>query len=85
MAGNLEPHHARLFSASTVSWMDFEVFLIDLLKPSLQLPVEALLQAGFGREPFVRTIIRIASSQALFQLKWKARIFVKDGVHLLGG
>lgn len=48
------------------------------------LPLIDLMQNGWSQEPFIRSIIRLHANKALFNIKWKARLHVEKGVHLLG-
>ncbi|KAM0755671.1 RdRP-domain-containing protein [Meredithblackwellia eburnea MCA 4105] len=49
-----------------------------------QVPVPELVAAGFHREPFLIALTRLFAGRALWDLKWRARVYIEDGVNVLG-
>lgn len=42
------------------------------------------MKNGWSNEPAIRSLVRLLCTKALYLIKWKARIFVEKGAHLLG-
>ncbi|KAK4701279.1 RNA-dependent RNA polymerase, partial [Phenoliferia sp. Uapishka_3] len=69
--------------SSLAAGKPFQPYHLRLFASS-KVPVRDLVDAGFHQEPFVRSLARLFANRALWDLKWKARIFVEKGVNLLG-
>lgn len=50
-----------------------------------QFPLNAMIKAGFHKDPLVLDIAEIIECRALQDLKWRARIKLEQGVFMIGG
>lgn len=57
-------------------------FLFFLL--FLQFPIAELIESGFGEEPILQNVLNVLECRCLQDLKYRARIEIKQGAFLLG-
>lgn len=54
------------------------------LQQYTEFPLVSIIDAGFARNPMIEDLVRLVQARALQDLKWRARIKLKDGVYLIG-
>jgi RNA-dependent RNA polymerase len=47
-------------------------------------PVRTMLKYGFNRDPCLQDLLRVIECRTLSDLRWRARLEIKQGVYLLG-
>jgi len=57
----------------------------DLRAASLaSFPLKDLAEAGFNKDPCFQNVARVLETRLLFDLKWKNRLEIGQGVYLMG-